>query len=105
MLKALGAQIISKLTTKRRQEDLSGGACGDCKKLVPFFTPQKIEYQRLKKKNKKLNLMEVQREELQGMPWNGAVQFSATPRAASAAAAVNSKCTFHLQENGTLAKI
>ena len=49
--------------------------------------------------------MEVQREELQGMPWVGAVECSAKPRAASDAAAVNSKCTFHLQENGTLAKI
>ena len=28
----------------------------------------------VKKKDKKLNLMEVQRQELQGMPWVGAVQ-------------------------------
>ena len=58
----------------------------------------------MKSKKKKLNLVEEQRQELQGMPWvGGAVCSAVEPRAV--AAAVNSKCTFHLQENGTLAKI
>ena len=46
-------------------------------------------------------MVKVERQELQGMPRVG----DAVQCRAGAAAAVNPKCTFHLQENGTLARI